>query len=152
MNDHIAIIKEQNDPIAKFAKIVEHEIENENFKFACSMLYNGRRPDIKDEVSFQPRSQNNIKFNIHRNKISNFVRGKAPMVQDRECYISYDENYPEHKNRRMHAKKSHHVARHAYIYKNEASSSKHIIHIKMPKKKIVDASNEHSISFKTFYA
>jgi hypothetical protein len=35
MNDHIAMIKEQNDHIAKLnAKIVEHELENENFKFA----------------------------------------------------------------------------------------------------------------------
>ena len=37
------MIKEQNDHIAKLtAKIAEHELENENFKFACSMLYNGR--------------------------------------------------------------------------------------------------------------
>jgi hypothetical protein len=42
MNDHIAMIKEQNDHIAKLnAKIAEHELENENFKFARSMLYNG---------------------------------------------------------------------------------------------------------------
>jgi hypothetical protein len=47
MNDHIAIIKEQHDHIAKLnAKIAEHELENENFKFAHSMLYNGRRPSI----------------------------------------------------------------------------------------------------------
>jgi hypothetical protein len=38
------------------------------------------------------------------------------------------------------------------MYNNEASSSMHSTHIKMPKKKIVDASNEHSISFKTFDA
>jgi hypothetical protein len=39
MNDHMAMIKEQNDHIAKLnAKIVEHELENENFKFARSML------------------------------------------------------------------------------------------------------------------
>jgi hypothetical protein len=35
MNDHIAIIKEQTDHIAKLnAKIVEHELENEKFKFS----------------------------------------------------------------------------------------------------------------------
>jgi hypothetical protein len=35
MNDHLAMIKEQNDHIAKLnAKIAEHELENENFKFA----------------------------------------------------------------------------------------------------------------------
>jgi hypothetical protein len=43
MNDHIAMIKEQNDHIAKLnAKIVKHELENEKFKFARNMLYNGR--------------------------------------------------------------------------------------------------------------
>jgi hypothetical protein len=37
-DDHIAMIKEQNDHIAKLnAKIVEHELENEKFKFARSM-------------------------------------------------------------------------------------------------------------------
>jgi hypothetical protein len=74
------------------------------------------------------------------------------MVQDREGYILYPKNYHEHKIRKFHAKKSHLVAHHAYIYKNEASSSRHTPHVKMPKKKIVDASNEHSISFKTFDA
>jgi hypothetical protein len=38
------------------------------------------------------------------------------------------------------------------MYKNEASSSRHSTHIKMPKKKIANASNELSISFKTFDA
>jgi hypothetical protein len=38
------------------------------------------------------------------------------------------------------------------MYSNEASSSRHTTHIKMPKKKIDNASNEHSISFKTFDA
>jgi hypothetical protein len=147
------MIKEQNDHIAKLnAKIAEYEIENEKFKFSHSVLYNRRRPGIKDGVGFQPGSQNNIKLNAHRNKIANFVKGKAPMVQDIEGYILYPKNYPEHKIRRIHAKNSHPVAHHAYIYRNEASSSRHTTHIKMPKKKIVDASNEHSISFKTFDA
>jgi hypothetical protein len=54
INDHLAMIKQQNDHIAKLtAKINEHEIENEKFKFARSMLYNGRRPDIKDGIGFQ---------------------------------------------------------------------------------------------------
>jgi hypothetical protein len=35
MNDHLAMIKEQNDHIAKLnAKISKNELENENFKFA----------------------------------------------------------------------------------------------------------------------
>jgi hypothetical protein len=85
MNDHLAMIKEQNDHIAKLnAEIAEHELENEKFKFAHSMLYNGRHPGIKDGVGFQPGRKNNIKLNAHRNKISIFVKGQAHMVQDRE--------------------------------------------------------------------
>jgi hypothetical protein len=38
------------------------------------------------------------------------------------------------------------------MYNNEASSSRHSTHNKMPKKKIPNASNEHCISFKTFDA
>jgi hypothetical protein len=35
MNDHLAMVKEQNDHIAKLnAKIVEHELKNENLKYA----------------------------------------------------------------------------------------------------------------------
>jgi hypothetical protein len=142
MNDHLAMIREQNYHIAKLnAKIAEHELENENFKFARIMLYNGRHLGIKDGVGFQPGNQSNIKLNAHRNKLSNFVKGNAPMVQDREGYILYPENYPEHKIRKIHAKKSHSAAHHAYMYNNETSSSMHTTHVKMPKKKIVDASN-----------
>jgi hypothetical protein len=54
IHDHLAMIKQQNDHIAKLdAKIVEHELENEKFKFARSMLYSGRRPGIKDGIGFQ---------------------------------------------------------------------------------------------------
>jgi hypothetical protein len=53
IHDHIAMIKQQNDHIAKLdAKIAEHALENEKFKFARSMLYNGRRPAIKDGMLF----------------------------------------------------------------------------------------------------
>jgi hypothetical protein len=74
------------------------------------------------------------------------------MVQDREGYILYLDNYPEHKIRKINAKNSHSTSHHAYMYNNEASSSRHTTHIKMTKKKIVDAYNEHNISFKTFDA
>jgi hypothetical protein len=152
IDDHIAMIKEQNDHIAKLnAKIAEHELENEKFKFARSMLYNGSRPGIKDGIGFQQGSQSNVKFNAPK-KLSNFVKGKALMVQDREGYILYPANYPEHKIREIHARKPHIVSHHAFMYKNEASSSRHTIHIKMPKKKISNASNEHNISFNTFDA
>jgi hypothetical protein len=151
-NDHLTMIKEQNDHIAKLnAKIAKHELENENFKFARNMLYNGRCPSIKDGIGFQSESQSNIKINAPRNKLSNFVKG-TPMVQDMEGYILYLENYPKHKIRKIHANKSHSIFHHAYMYSNEASSSRHTTHTKMPKKKIVNASNEHSISFKTFDA
>jgi hypothetical protein len=149
MNYHLDMIKDQNDHIAKLnAKIVEHELENKKNKFAHSMLYNGRHPSIKDDIDFQQGSQSNIKLNAPKNKLSNFVKGKAPMVQDREGYILY----PENKIRKIHARKSHTVSHHAYMYSNEASSSRHSTHIKMSKKKIANAFNEHSISFKTFDA
>jgi hypothetical protein len=68
IDDHLAMIKEQKDHIAKLnAKFAKHEVENENFKFARSMLYNGRRPGIKDEIGFQQGSQNNTKLNAPRN-------------------------------------------------------------------------------------
>jgi hypothetical protein len=61
INDHLAMIKKQNDHIAKLdAKIAEHELENENFKFGSSMLYNGRCPDIKDGIGFQQEAMSNL--------------------------------------------------------------------------------------------
>jgi hypothetical protein len=45
IHDHLALIKQKNDHIAQLsAKINEHEIENEKFKFARSMLYSGDTP------------------------------------------------------------------------------------------------------------
>jgi hypothetical protein len=91
IDDHLAMIKQQNDHIATLnAKIAEHELENEKFKFARSMLYNGSRPGIKDGIGFQQGNQN--KLNAPK-KLSNFVKGKAPMVQDSEGYILYPANY-----------------------------------------------------------
>jgi hypothetical protein len=57
---------------------------------------------------------------------------------------------PEDKIRRIHAKKTH--SHHAFIYKNEASSSRRSTHVKMPKKKSPTTSNDHNVSFKTFDA
>jgi hypothetical protein len=150
IDDHIAMIKQQNDHIANLtAKITEHELENEKFKFARSMLYNGRRHGIKDGIGFQQGNQSNVKLNAPK-KLSNFVKGKAPMVQDREGYILYPANYPEHKIRKIHARKPHNISHHAFMYKNYASSSRHSTNVKMPKNP--NASNEHNISFKTFDA
>jgi hypothetical protein len=142
------MIKQQNDHIAKLtAKINEHELENEKFKFARNMLYSGRHPGIKDDIGFQQGS--NVKLNAPK-RLSNFVKGKTPMVQDHECYNLYPTNYPEHKIRRIHARKPHTISHHAFMYKNEASSSRHST--KMPRKKTPAASNEHNILFKTFDA
>jgi hypothetical protein len=152
IDDHLAMIKKQNDHIATLnVKIAEHELENEKFKFARSKLYNGRHLGIKDGIGFQQGSQSNVKLNAPK-KLSNFVKGKAPMVQDSEGYIRYPENYPEHKIRKIHARKPHSVSHHAFMYKNEASSSRHTTHVKMPRKKIHAASNERNVSFKTFDA
>jgi hypothetical protein len=151
IHDHIAMIKQQNDHIAKLdAKIAKHELENEKFKFARSMLYSGRRPGIKDGIGFQQGG--NVKLNAPPKRLSNFVKGKAPMPQDNEGYILYPASYPEHKIRRIHSRKSHSGPNHAFMYKSEASSSKRSTHAKMPKKKTPIASNEPSISFKTFDA
>jgi hypothetical protein len=150
IHDHVALIKQQDDHIAQLsAKINEHDLENEKFKFARSMLYSGRRPGIKDGIGFQ--QGDNVKLNAPK-KLSNFVKGKAPMVQDNEGYILYPVGYPEHKIRRIHSRKSHSGSNHAFMYKSEASSSRQSTHVKLPKKKTPTASNEPNISFKTFGA
>jgi hypothetical protein len=78
IHDHLSMIKQQNDHIAKLdAKIAEHELENDKFKFARSMLYNGRRPGIKDGIGFQQGG--NVKLNAPPKILSNFVKGKALM-------------------------------------------------------------------------
>ena len=85
------------------------------------MLYNGRRPGIEESIGFQQGS--NVKLN-GRKRLSNFVKGKAPMAQDNEGYILYPASYPEHKIMRIHARKTHNVSHHTFMYKNEASSSR----------------------------
>jgi hypothetical protein len=150
IHDHLALIKQQNDHIAQLsAKINEHDLENEKFKFARSMLYNGRCPGINDGTGFQ--QGDNVKLKTPKS-LSNFVKGKAPMAQDNEGYILYSAGYPEHKIRRIHSRKSHSGSHHALMYKNEASSSRQSTHAKLPKKKSPIASNEPNISFKTFDA
>jgi uncharacterized protein YdcH (DUF465 family) len=150
IHDHLALIKQQNDHIAQLsAKINEHDLENEKFKFARSILYSGRHPGIKDGVGFQQGG--NVKLNAPK-KLSNFAKGKAPMVQDNEGYILYPAGYPEHKIRIIHSRKSHSGSHHAFMYKNETSSSRQSTYVKLPKKKSPTASNDHNISFKTFDA
>jgi hypothetical protein len=151
VHDHLALIKQQNDHIAQLSvKINEHDLENENFKFARSMLYRRRRPGIKDGIGFQ--QGDNVKLNAPPKRLSNFVKGKAPMVQDNEGYILYPAGYPEHKIRRIHSRKFHSGSHNAFMYKSEASSSRQSTHAKLPKKKTPMTSNEPNISFKTFDA
>jgi hypothetical protein len=107
------------------------------------MLYNGRRPGIEDGIGFQ--QGDNVKLNAPK-RLSNFVKGKAPMAHDNEGYILYPAGYPEHKIRRIHFRKSHSGSHHAFMYKNETSSSRHSTHVKMPKKKSHVASNDHNVS------
>jgi hypothetical protein len=129
------MIKQQNDHIAKLdAKIAEHELENEKFKFARSMLYSGRRPGIKDGIGFQQGG--NVKLNPPK-KLSNFVKGKAPMPQDNKGYILYPAGYPEDKIRRIHSRKSHSGSHHAYMYKSEAYSSRRSTHFKCLKRNLL---------------
>jgi hypothetical protein len=151
IHDHLALIKKQNDRIAQLnAKINEHDLENENFKFARSMLYSGRRPGIKDGIGFQ--KGDNVKLNAPPKRLSNFVKGKAPMPQDNEGYILYPAGYPKSKIRRIHSRKSHSGPNHAFMYKGETSSSSQSTRAKLPRKKTNIASNDHNISFKTFDA
>jgi DNA repair exonuclease SbcCD ATPase subunit len=71
IHDHLALIKQQNDHIAQLSAKI-----NEKFKFARSMLYSGRHPDIKDGIGFQQGG--NVKLNAPK-RLSNFIKGKAPM-------------------------------------------------------------------------
>jgi hypothetical protein len=136
IHDHLALIKEQNDHIAQLnAKINEHDLENEKFKFARSMLYSGRRPGINDGIGFQ--RGDNVKLNAPPKRLFNFVKGKAPMPQDNEGYILYPADYPESKIRRIHSRKSHSGPNHAFMYKGETSSSRQSTHANCLRRKLL---------------
>jgi hypothetical protein len=80
IHDHMVVIKQQNDHIAKLdAKIAEHNLENEKFKFARSMLYNGRRPGIKDGIGFQ--RGDNVKLSAPPKRLSNLLRERLPCLR-----------------------------------------------------------------------
>jgi hypothetical protein len=76
----------------------------------------------------------------------------SPFILFLTNWVLHSANYLKHKIRRIHARKPHTVSHHAFMYKNEASSSRQSTHIKLPKRKTPAASNEHNISFKTFDA
>jgi hypothetical protein len=80
IHDHLALIKKQNDHIAQLnAKINEHDLENEKFKFARSMLYSGRRPGIKDDIGFQ--KGDNVKLNAPLKDYLTLLRGRLPCLR-----------------------------------------------------------------------
>jgi hypothetical protein len=61
IHDHMAMIKQQNDHIAKLdAKIAEHELDNEKFKFARSMLYSGRRQASRMALASKRETMSNL--------------------------------------------------------------------------------------------
>jgi hypothetical protein len=61
IHDHLDLIKQQNDHIAQLSvKINEHDLENEKFKFARSMLYSGRRPRIKMTLAFNRETMSSL--------------------------------------------------------------------------------------------
>jgi hypothetical protein len=80
IHDNIAMIKQQNDHIAKLdAKIAEHKLENEKFKFARSVLYSGRHPGIKDDIGFQ--QGDNVKLNAPPKRLSILLRARLPCLR-----------------------------------------------------------------------
>jgi hypothetical protein len=69
-----------HDHIAKLdAKIVEHDLENEKFKFARSMFYSGRRPAIKDGIGFQ--RGDNVKLNALPKDCQTLLRARLPCLR-----------------------------------------------------------------------
>jgi hypothetical protein len=80
IHDHLALIKQQNDHIATLTtKINEHDLENEKFKFARSMLYSGRRPGIKDGIGFQ--QGDNVKLNAPPKNCLTLLRARLPCLR-----------------------------------------------------------------------
>jgi hypothetical protein len=80
IHDHMALIKQKNNHIAKLdAKITEHELENDKFKFARSMLYSGRRPGIKDGIGFQ--KGDNVKLMPLLKDCQTLLRARLPWLR-----------------------------------------------------------------------
>jgi hypothetical protein len=118
------------------------------------MIYNGRRPGIKDGIVFQVSNMgtNPMSSLMPLKNCLTLLRARLPWFRIGKAIFLYPANCLEHKIRKIHAKKPHNVSQHVFMYKNEASSSRHTTHVKMPKKKIHAASNEHKVLFMTFDA
>ena len=79
MDDHLTMIKQQNDHIAKLtAKIAEHELDNEKFKFARSMLYNGRCPALRMALASNKGAKATSKLMPLRTSFLTSLRTRLP--------------------------------------------------------------------------
>jgi hypothetical protein len=152
LNDHLGMIKEQNDHIAKLnAKIVEHELENENLNLLEACFVMGDTQALRMALASNKGAKATSSLMPLKADYLILLRVRLPWFRI-ERGTFYILRAILRTIRKIHTRKSHVVSHHAYIYSNEASSSRHSTHIKMPKKKIANASNKHSISFKTFDA
>jgi hypothetical protein len=150
IHDHLALIKQQNEHIAQLsAKINEHDLENEKFKFAISMLYSGRHPGIKDGIGF--KQGDNVKFNALLKDYLTLLRARLPCLKITRVTFYTLPVIPSTKLGEF-ILGSLTLALIMLMYKSEASNSRQSTHAKLPKKKTPIASNEPSISFKTFDA
>jgi hypothetical protein len=104
------------------------------------MLYSGRRPGIKDGIGFRQGSQSNIKLNALRTDFLTLLRVRLPWFRIERVTFYILRTILSTKLGKFMLENLI-VSHHAYMYSNETSSSGHSTHIKMPKKKIVDASN-----------
>jgi hypothetical protein len=146
IDDQLAMIKQHNDHIAKLtAKIAEHELKNEKIKFAHSMLYNGIRLGIKDDIGFQQGS--NVKLNAPKSCLI-LLRARLPWFRIMKATFYILLTILSTKlGRFMLGNLILFLIMHLCI-KMRLSSSRHTTHVKMPTKKI-PAANEHNVSFKT---
>jgi hypothetical protein len=82
-NDSISCLRTENTSL--IAKIEELNACNVSTSTVEHVTICTRCRDVNiDGIGFQQGSQSNIKLNAPKNKLSNFVKGKAPMGQDRE--------------------------------------------------------------------
>jgi hypothetical protein len=125
-------------------------MKNLNLLEACSIM--GDALALRMALASNKRAKATSNLMPPRTNSLILLRVRLPWFRIERVTFLYPKDYPEHKIRKIHARKPHTVSHHAYLYSNEASSSRHSTHIKIPKKKIVNASNEHNISFKTFDA
>jgi hypothetical protein len=116
------------------------------------MLYNGRRPALRMALASNKGAKAISNLMPLKTDYLTLLRARLPWSRIEKVTFYILKTILSTKLKKFHARKTYIVSHHAYMYSNKASSSKHSTHIKMPKKKTVDASNEHSISFKSFDA